>query len=499
MERKSATSFPTRGRSIVVSSVYSDADMGNQIGREAYSYRFVYKAFAPLLERWGQTSEVACPESRLDYSLMRARQARLSPIHLSFLPLHFTYLTAQAPNVVFPFWEFPDIPNRIMNHSLRFNWVHVGNHASLILTACQFTHDAFVRAGVKTPVRVVPVPIAADYFGVPAWEQRQSVIIDCPAYVFPQPEAPEAPMPSCWVPPPKVATGIKARTKQVYKKYVKPRLPERMDRYLTLAARSIRAGRAAAAADQAPAPSGDPIPFVRSERLELSGVVFTTILNPFDPRKNWQDLMTSFLRSLGDRPDATLVFKLVVCPQLAPQAVGGMAHYYRQIAAQHRCKVVFITDFLSERQMVDLARASTYYCNSARAEGSCLPLQNFLAAGRPGITANHTAITDYFQGDLGFTVESHPEPTAWPHDPSQTICTHWHRLVWQSLHDQLRSAYDVATQNMVRYQSLASRAQEQMIDYASLERVWPRLSSALDLVGQPEQQFQKLAAFRKAS
>jgi hypothetical protein len=136
---------------------------------------------------------------------------------------------------------------------------------------------------------------------------------------------------------------------------------------------------------------------------------------------------------------------------------------------------------------VDLTRASTYYANTARAEGSCLPLQNFMAARRPGITANHTAITDYFSADLGLEIESHPEPASWPHDPEQNVTTRWHRIVWQSLHDQLRAGYDLARENGAGFQNLAQRAHERMIDYASAERVWPRLSAALGLVGRWDQ------------
>jgi hypothetical protein len=484
----------SRGRAIVVSSMYSDSEMGDRIGREAYSYRFVYKAFAELFERWGRTTEVTRAESRLDYALMQARQQNLDPVHLSLLPLHMTYLTAQAPNVVYPFWEFPDIPNRTFAHNFRNNWMHVAQHVSLILTACNFTRDAFLRAGVQTPVRVVPVPIGSEYFAVPAWERNQRVVIDCPAYVFPQREAASEPAPSSWVAPPR-ARGLKATGKKIYKGYIKPRISPRLDRYLTIAVRSLRAGRASLEV-QAPT---EKVPYELSDQLELSGVVYTTILNPFDPRKNWQDLLSAFLLGLGDREDATLVLKLVVCPQLAVQAVNGMLHYYRQLGTKHRCKVAFVTEYLSEKQMVQLAEASTYYCNSARAEGSCLPLQNFMAARRPGITANHTALTDYFRNDLGFEVESHPEPAAWPHDPEQKLCTRWHRLVWQSLHDQFRAAQETATQSIQGYQAMAGRARERMIEYASAERVWPRLSAALNLIGRQERPFETVGGRRKAS
>ena len=48
----------SKARALVVSSMYTEAETAQRIGREAYSYRFVYRALAPLLERWGRTSEI---------------------------------------------------------------------------------------------------------------------------------------------------------------------------------------------------------------------------------------------------------------------------------------------------------------------------------------------------------------------------------------------------------------------------------------------------------
>jgi glycosyltransferase involved in cell wall biosynthesis len=459
--------------------MYTDQELPDRIGREAYSYRFVERAFAPLLERWGQVIEVNRPESRLDFALMKARQEHLAPIHLSFLPLHRVYLTHQAPNVVFPFWEFPDIPNRTFKNNLRNNWVHVAQHVSLLLTACNFTRGAFVRAGVQAPVRVVPVPIPAAYFTVPDWQPDQKVVLDCPAYVLPGPAAPVAPPPSAWEPAPVHGVSWKTRAKQTYKWYIKPRIPGMIDHYMALGARALAAGRAAQAAKERISLPAEP-------RLELAGVVYTIILNPFDLRKNWQDLLSALLLSLGERPDVTLVFKLVVCPELAPQAINGMLHYYHRLGLEHRCKVVFLPHFLSDEQMVQLAQASTYYVNATRAEGACLPLQNFLAARRPGISPLHTAMIDYFRADLGFVVDSHPEPACWPHDPEEKLSTRWHRLVWQSLHDQLRASYDLARQDLTRYRAQAARGRERMQEHASAERVWPSLAAALSLAIQSE-------------
>ena len=116
--------------------------------------------------------------------------------------------------------------------------------------------------------------------------------------------------------------------------------------------------------------------------MRAAGVVYTTVLNPFDFRKNLDDLLSGFLLALGDRPDATLVVKLVVCPQLAARSLNAIIRSYLHLGLRHRCKLVFVTEYLSDAQMVELARASTYYVNTSHAEGACLPLQDFLAAGR---------------------------------------------------------------------------------------------------------------------
>jgi hypothetical protein len=132
--------------------------------------------------------------------------------------------------------------------------------------------------------------------------------------------------------------------------------------------------------------------------------------------------------------------------------------------------------------MLELARGTTYYLNSSRAEGACLPLQDFLAAGRPAIAPRHTAIADYFSADAGFVVESHPEPASWPQDPEGRCTTTWHRLVWPSLRDSIQESYQVAQSRRSHYGTLAANARAVMAARAGSEAVWPRLEAALDSV-----------------
>jgi glycosyltransferase involved in cell wall biosynthesis len=482
------------GRAVLASLLFGDDQLRDRIGREAYSYRFVFRALAPLLTRWGETAEVTRPESRLDYAIWRAQERGDYAVHLSFLPLHLAYLTAKAPNVVFPFWEFPDIPNTSFDNNPRNNWARIASHADLILTASQCTREAFVKAGVRTPVRVIPVPIQAQYFDVEDWRPGQQVRLDCPAYVFPQPEQPPPPAPRPWIKSSLRQLGWREHARHVYKSYFKRHVPARLDKYLTVALRAAAAARQAQQLDTH-------IPYTPSPTVDLSGIVYSTIFNPFDPRKNWKDLLSAYLLALGDCQDAMLVVKLVVCPRLAPAALNGVVGFYRETGLRHRCKLAFIVDYLTEEQMAALTRASSFYVNTARAEGACLPLQAALAAGRPGLAPCHTALADYFTSELGFPIASHPEPACWPHDPEQRLTTNWHRLVWQSLHDQFRASYTVARHDSRRYREMAAGGRAAMRAYASAEAVWPLLSAALDSVGERAASFPNIPAVpgRKAS
>jgi glycosyltransferase involved in cell wall biosynthesis len=459
-------------RSLLVSASYSAAEIDNSIGKEAYSYYFVARAFAPLLGRLGATSGITRPESRLDYAVWRAERQGLEAIHLSFLPVHLAYLSSRVPNVAFPSWEFPDIPSVDLAGNPRNNWARIANHFSLIVCHSRTAREAFLKAGVTAPVRLVPVPLQSHYFSLPQWEPGQSMTLDCPCFELPEPR----PTTETLADAAEELGGLGARgtSRHAYRRFVKPYLAGFLDRSIW---------RAACAAGLVPKrrPEED-IPCKLRPSVRLSGIVYTTIFNPFDPRKNWQDLLTSFLLAFREQADVTLVVKLAIRPAMLRQGLLEVFEFYRNSGLSHRCKVVLIWSYLSEPQMLGLTRASTFYVNASRAEGSCLPLQNFLASGRPGIAPVHSGLADYFDEHVGFAVESHPEPAAFPHDPEKRLLTSWHRLVWSSLHEQLIASYRFVRDGYQHYRAMGERARQSMEEYSREEAVWPKLSEALESV-----------------
>lgn len=438
-------------RALVISTVGNDEPAADRMGSASYSYHYVFQSFLPLLQRWGRvTVSEHDPE------------AANGAIHLSFRPLDFFCPAAGAPNSAFPFWDFPDVPAYALGGNPRNDWVAVANSLDLLLTSSEFTRDAFTRSGVRVPIRVVPVPVRRPLFELAAWEP-QRLLLDCQAYELTSDGAPRL--------------QASSHATSVYHRRVRPRLSRRSIDLASALGRSARTARA----EWRDITSAAPPPH---SPVELSGIVYTTVLNPFDQRKNWEDLLTAFLFALRDRADATLVVKLVVPPQRAAFGVNRIVRFWRTLGIGHQCRVVLVSAYLDDAQMIELTAASTYYLNASRAEGACLPMQDFLAAGRPAVAPRHSAIADYFDSGSGLVVESHPEPTSWPQDPDGRCTTTWHRLVWTSLRDRIAESYDVASHDRAGYARLSANARARMHALASDEAVWARLEPALDFLAE---------------
>jgi glycosyltransferase involved in cell wall biosynthesis len=321
--------------------------------------------------------------------------------------------------------------------------------------------------------------VPESWFQLPFWKPGCVAQLPIPGHVLPATHIEPTP-------PPEDLSGIRGRLKRARRFYVdriREHLPAALDRGMT------RVARAARAFLRSPFPRKIESPVLAQQLLELpwqaptfdtlpSGVVYCMVLAP-SPRKALEDLITAFVWSLRDRADATLVLRIVSRDQEMPAHLRDIDRIYESLASlAHQCRVVVLTGPMTGEQVHQLARCTTYYVNATRAEGACLPLMEMLAAGRPALSPIHTAMRDYFDGDVGFVVESHPEPCSFPGDSTAQLKTTRHRLVWQSLYDQFQASYALA-QDPAAYRALAENARARMQYYAGTERVFALLKNAL--------------------
>ncbi len=335
--------------------------------------------------------------------------------------------------------------------------------ADLILCACDLTAQAFRSAGVPSPVEVVPVPVDSSAFDVPGWTPEHSWTVFGRHLVLDQ-SASDPPPPLGSIPS---SAGRLLRARHRFNCEMQRWLNERaFNKFLQVKRRLLRR------------PQPEPILLPASE-VTLSGLIYLSIFNPSDRRKNLEDLLTAYLRAFFDRDDVTLVLKLATSRIAEHKDITAIRKIRARFGPDCRARIVLLTEYLDDAQMLDLMRVSTFYVNASRAEGACLPLQQALAAGRPALAPSHTSMSDYLRPDASFLVGSDPEPTHWPHDPDQRIETVWHRISWSDLRDRFLESADLLEHDRSAYDRMSANARSSMAGYAHLDLVVDRLSQAL--------------------
>lgn len=212
-------------------------------------------------------------------------------------------------------------------------------------------------------------------------------------------------------------------------------------------------------------------------QLRLEGLVYLSILNPNDGRKNWQDMLHAFCWAFKDNANVTLVFKITHhTPNTFMAALIDELFKLGPIT----CRVVAIHGYLSTDTFNRLIGLSHYVVNSSTGEGQCLPLMEAMSAGKPAISPAHTGMADYISSQNSFIVTSAKEPAFWPHDPNQKYTAMQYRISWQSLYANFLASADVFHHKPKTYRAMAKQAHETLKAHCSRQAVMKKLSGFID-------------------
>jgi glycosyltransferase involved in cell wall biosynthesis len=409
--------------------IYSETFKGvidKRLGESEYSYYFVLKEYRPVLERLGIVVAIADPQNEVDAIYRNAAAYGESCIFLSFAPPHQTLIDLECPTIPIFAWEFDTLPTEIWNGDARNDWRTTFRKLKRAITHSEFTVKT-VKAEMGQDFPIVSIP-------APVWDRFDGLYRRIP------------PQPTC--------RGID----------------------LNIVGTIIDT----AAADFVPAARQLPEPaeFDKPTRLHLDGVIYCSIFNPRDGRKNWFEMLCAFCIALRDATDATLVFKLTHHdPTLAFEHMLEMI--YR--LSPFQCRVVIILGYLKDDDYETLVGATSIIVNASAGEGQCLPLMEFMSAGKPAIAPRNTALADYLSAANSFPVASSLEPWCWPHDPRQAFRTRRHRVDFGSLMQAYRDSYQMAKNDPQRYARMSASANRDLKAHCSQDLVEGRLRAFLDI------------------
>ncbi|MEO6919494.1 MAG: glycosyltransferase [Collimonas sp.] len=521
--------------------LYSDigeSAINKSLGLPEYSYYFVLKAFRTVLEELGTVSLVQHPETEVDPLFDACRQRGEECVFLSFSPPNKTLIDLKCPTLSVFAWEYSNIPDEIWDEDRRNDWrVVFGSHGRAITLSSYTARTVKDAMGAEFPVLAVPAPLWEQFAGartrfgasLPPMQSElrlHGTVIDSHllglsadgliAHIaFPAVEEEMAPPSPAQPPLPTVVQAeapsepaavdrsvhyrlavTKRHMLNWYREALRDLLPLWLARAVSASGRGGAAlGRAVLGYERRPVPvqeEAEPLPATpaalassaSSTPLEpealvnLSGVVYTSILSPKDGRKNWFDMVTAFCWTFREVEDVTLVLKmnerdlslyhntlLTLLSQLAP----------------FKCRVLTLHAYLDDATYEELIGATSYYVNTSLCEGLCLPLMEFMCCGKPVIAPLHTAMEDYVDDGAAFIVKSSLEHNVWPHDPRDLFRTLRYRLDWESICDAYKDSYRGLKQQPEQYLAMSKHAMARMQSYASGAVVKEQLRSFFQL------------------
>lgn len=473
---------------IIVYSAMNAETVLQNFGEPEYSYYFVLREFMPLLEQIGQVQVVADPASEVD-PLYRAAAERGEPcVFLSFSPPHLTCLDLDCPTIAVFAWEFSSMPDETWwEDRPELDWrrslqqcagaiVHSQQSANAVR---QLMGDSYPVVAIPAPLwdRMDPVrnhPSDASDPGSRCIEMARGALFDT-----------RAPDIARWLPTEQDIIRAVAESRGEIP--VDPnrgfrRAPRSASRitleYLVAWYQQVLSHRVPEAwrprLDDWAARSDPWQPGRR--QLALSGVVFTSLFNPLDGRKNWIDMLTAFCIEFRDEADATLVLKLGHRRQ--EEALQQILMVLPKLG-RFRCRVVIMSGFLEDAAYRDLLKGSHFAVNTSHGEGQCLPLMEYLSCGKPAVAPQHSALADYINEDIAFVVDSSADATAWPHDPRIAYRTLRQQIDWSSLCKAFRAAYQCYRDDPERYQRMSDAAVKRMQQHCSIAGARARLKPLL--------------------
>jgi glycosyltransferase involved in cell wall biosynthesis len=423
---------------ILEHSTYDGNNISRNFGAAEYSYWFVRRAFRPVLRRFGIVIPVTHPGADVEGIVHSARDHGISSVFFSFNPPHCTPAIPDCPTVPVFAWEYNTIPDEVWHDDPLNDWSAVLARVPAAITHSSFSAASVRRAmGADYPIWTIPAPVygtnASRASSARGWHNSFEL---------------------------RLSTGLAIDSRAIDLALF------RLDRVHSQGAQALDMLERAAMAPNRP-----------PQVLHLSGVIYSTVLNPVDGRKNWMDLVAGFVWAFRAVPEATLLLKVShrrmhesVLPILIDLAKFGA----------FKCRVIVIHGLLDDVEYAQLVDATTYTVNTSRGEGQCLPLMEFMAAGRPAIAPLHSAMLDYITDENAFVVDCHQRPAFWPHDIRQaTRCLNY-QPNFADLVRRYQESFRVARDEPGRYASMSDAATRAQAAFCSDEVVTARLRSLFD-------------------
>lgn len=190
-------------------------------------------------------------------------------------------------------------------------------------------------------------------------------------------------------------------------------------------------------------------------KIELTGIVYTAIVNPKHQHKNWKSLVLEFCTAFEKVQDATLIIKMV--GPIEHKTQKAVLRLLRNLSVH--CRVILIFCHLIENQYKALIQSTTFIINASDSKGLGSSLLEFMSAGKPAI--------------------SYVPDNELPLNRDNSFLTDNSSSTLKQL---LKESYHLAKNSPDQYHLLAQNATNALRSYCSIASVAPKFNALMDAV-----------------
>lgn len=474
---------------ILAFSDTNERNIASRMGMPEYSYYFLLKWFAPVLATLGELKIIDNPEVEADVEYDRAAQQGRACILFAFTPPHRTCVPKRCPVVPVIAWEFETIPDQPWHGDARNDWRHVLAQTGMAITTSEFARQAILKVMPEGyPVWSIPAPVWDRFarqgkrlHGDAGRTPAKGLDIRIKGAVFDSAQY----IPSSLTQAKEEALRVKAEAERILAEQAADPARAKRERRAARRKRSMQkllsrltGGRL----DMQTRKNEPGVPqSVQQEYLvRANGVVYASILNPNDSRKNLWDMLSAFVYRFQNDANAILVLKLN--ENDSTSTFGSLESELRRFLWM-KCRVVAFNGYLEDEDYDCFMSGIDYVVNASTGEGLCLPLMELMSMGTPAIAPDHTSMADYITRDNAFVLPSTRFLASWPHDPCFAYTTHAYKVPWDAILDAYDKSYAMATQQPLTYQAMSRVAVQQLEHHCSASAVRKTLLEVMQSEG----------------
>lgn len=217
--------------------------------------------------------------------------------------------------------------------------------------------------------------------------------------------------------------------------------------------------------------------------IEYVNKTYLTIINPWDKRKNIENIISSFAEFSRKNQEALLIVKLII-DNSRTNLVNINEILSTKLGSSDGIKspnIIFISENLTNIQMRTLMQSVEYYYCLSNAEGQNLPVLEAMSVGTVPVSVAHTAMADYIREDNSFIIKSKLEVAPTDSNASNNSAMHWYKPNLRSAISALEKSYNALPSD---YQNKSDNSRKIVSSSYSYSAIFDKISQRIKTIKQ---------------